>query len=318
MKVSSMLNFSGPIGSMAIFVAALTMAGTTAPVFAGSDNKGELVVGRASMDPKDSLVKLQPFAEYLAKRLKSQGIMAGKALIVPNKRGMSRALRAGRVDLFSETPFSAIELIDEGVAELLALEWKRGVASYYSVFVSRKNQKLSGLADLRGKIIAFEDADSTSAFLLPLAAIRMSGLEAVELFSIQDVPPPDKVGYLFANGEVNIAAWVSMGVADAGAFSNIDWEDWKRVPKSLRDNLDVFHETSPVARSLLLVRAGMPKALKQALYKTLFAMPNDAEGVSVLNKYNKVKKFDPITESVLRDLQATRTLMEHIRENLRD
>jgi len=278
--------------------------------------KSVLVIGRASSNPTDSIPKLKPFSQYLARKLSVQGVKSGKVVIVRDNQEMAEALRSGRIDVFSETPFSAIDLIDRGVAEPLLREWKKGVASYHSVFISRKDRPISSLVELKGKIIAFEDPGSTSAFFLPLAALRAEGLDTVELSSIHSRPPPNKVGYLFARGEVNIAAWVVKGVAAAGAFSNLDWEDLERTPNAVRKNLRVFHETDEVVRSLILVRRGMPPALKNALRDILIRMPDDEDAAFVMKKYNKVKKFDAIDEDIDRSLQNTRRAMTYIREEL--
>jgi len=309
----SLLRRFAAIGMSALLTVSLVLEATADE---RAHEKSDLVVGRASSNPTDSIPKLKPFSRYLAKKLDGLGIKAGKVVIVRNHRELADALRSGRIDVFSETPFSAIDLIDRGVAEPLLREWKKGVASYHSVFISRKDQVISSLAELKGKIVAFEDPGSTSAFFLPLAALRAEELEAVELSSIHSRPPADKVGYLFARGEVNIAAWVVKGVAAAGAFSNLDWEDLERTPNAVRKNLRVFHETAPVVRSLFLVRSGMPMAFKDALRDILIGMPEDEEAAPVLRKYNKVKRFDAIDEEIQQSLENTRRAMAYIREDL--
>jgi len=281
-----------------------------------AQEKSDLVVGRASSNPTDSIPKLKPFSRYLAKKLDGLGIKEGKVVIVRDSREMAEALRSGRIDVFSETPFSAIDLIDRGLAEPLLREWKKGVSSYHSVFISRKDRPISSLGELKGKIVAFEDPESTSAFFLPLAALRAEGLEVAELSSIHSRPPADKVGYLFARGEVNIAAWVVKGAAAAGAFSNLDWEDLERTPNAVRKHLRVFHETASVVRSLVLVRPGLPRTYKDALREILIRMPDDEEAARVLKKYNEVKKFDAIDEEIQRSLENTRRAMAYIREEL--
>ena len=102
---------------------------------------------------------------------------------------MIELLRRGEVDLISETPFSAFFLAAHGGGEIILREWKKGKASYYTVFIARKDSGIDSLADLRGKMIVFEDPGSTSAFLVPFIILREQGFEMVELASPRETPP---------------------------------------------------------------------------------------------------------------------------------
>ena len=163
-----------------------------------------IIVGRVTESPKKHFVKLQKMAHYLAERLANPGLVAGRVVMAKNADQMAHMLRDGQVDIVSETPFSAVKWVDGVGAEPLAREWKKGVASYRTVFISRKSDGVTTLAGLRGRKIAFEDPGSTSAFLIPLAMLRLAGLDTVELTNVRDSVPAGKAGYAFTQGEVNI------------------------------------------------------------------------------------------------------------------
>lgn len=275
-----------------------------------------LVVGRISDNPKKHFSRLEIMADYLAQRLGDSGIDAGRVVMAKDKEHMARLLREGQVDIFSETPFTAVQLADTTAAKMLAREWAKGVASYRTVFFTHKENSIASIADLRGRKIAFEDPDSTSAFLIPLAMIRMSGLETVELMNVRDEVPDDKVGYAFTRNELNMVSWVARRITDVGAFSNLDWEDLARTPEKPKNTLRVFHESEPIMRSLLMARGNLRPEIMAELKEILFSMHSNPEGIKVLKAYNEVKKFDAI-EVEEDSLDEVRRLMSFLMEELR-
>ncbi len=185
---------------------------------------------------------------------------------------------------------------------------EEGGASYNTVIIAKDGSGVTDLDSLRGKVIAFEDAGSTTGFLAPAAILRRHGLELVALSSPRDVPPPDKVGCVFTNGEINIAAWVARGLAHAGAFSNLDWEDVARSREVFKESIHVIYEGAPILRSVLLVRGDMDPAIKSAIHNIMTTMHDDPEAAPVLKSYYKVKQCDALVGDAARDLGAARDM----------
>lgn len=280
------------------------------PGFAGAveslPREQVLVVGRVSSDPKNAVPRIEGLVSYLAAQLGSFGIRKGEALVAWDNDQMIRYLREGRVDLVSETPLSAVRFEKDAGAEIFLREWKKGVSQYHTVFFVRRDSSIRSIADLKGRLMAFEDAGSTSAFLMPLAVLHRAGLETVELSGPGSSVPAGQVGYAFANTEVNIPMWVIRGLADAGVLSNLDWDDLDRNPSSAHKELRVFYQTPPFLRSTMLVRAGLSRDLKEGIAKVLLGMHETAEGEAALNTYYKVSKYDRIEGEVSESLQQAR------------
>jgi phosphonate transport system substrate-binding protein len=182
-------------------------------------------------------------------------------------------LRQAKIDWVSETPFSAVMFVEKGDAEILLRRWKKGVSQYRAVFFAHKKSAIHSLQDLRGKKIAFEDPDSTSAYLLPAATLIQSGFELVQLATPREKPPQDMVGYTFAHKEVNAPMLVYRGLMDAGVLSNLDWEEKDRTLESIKDELDIFHQTANVPRALELVRRSLKPEIKRRLKSVLLKAP---------------------------------------------
>ena len=280
------------------------------------DDTGLIVVGRISENPKKHYPRLKIFADHLAGNLKGFGPTSGAAVIAKDFKTLAGYLRSGQVDVISETPFTALRLIEETGAEILLREWKKGVAEYRTVFFVRRDSDINTFKDLVGRKIAFEDEGSTSAFLVPLSVLRREGYDLVQLSSPREAPPRDKIGYAFARGEINIAIWVAKGLADAGVFSDLDWEELQRTPEIIKKDLRIFFTSNPILRSLVLVRHGMRPELKMQIKEILLNMHTDDEGRKVLKTYYKVKRYDEIKGEAKRSLEELRLLLARIRPEI--
>lgn len=264
-----------------------------------ADDGRKLVLGRISSEPRKHIDRLQAMAEYLASRLAEHGVIGSEIVVVDSVDAMRELFRNGNVDLISETAFAALDLSEDGPAEPLLREWKKGVAQYHTVIVARKDSGIAALEDLRGRKFAFEDPGSTSGYFLPRQALEDTGLDLHKLDNARQAPPEGKVGYSFAKGEINVIAWVNRKLADAGAVSNIDWNDPESAPASLRNDLKIIYETRPIIRSVILVRRSLDAGIRKEIGNILLRMDQTDDGRAVLAKYFKVSRYDRIEGEAL-------------------
>ncbi len=267
-----------------------------------------LVIGRITDSPDKHYKRMTHMAKYLAAELADFGVGGVDVLITSTEDEMVEALRRGRVDILSETPFLALELEEQGVVDILMREWKKGVPEYHSVIVVRKDSPVRSLADLAGRRVSFEDAGSTSGYLLPRAALEDVGLPLLEIANPNRPVPAGRVGYRFSGSEAKVVAAVAEGTADAGAYSNLDWDDEESTPPEVKAQLRILHETKPVIRSTLMVRRSIPAEIKAQLAKVLEHMHESEDGRAAMKKYSKVAKYDRIEGDALRGLEEARRI----------
>jgi len=229
---------------------------------------------------------------YLAGALAARGIRLEALAIAQSLDDMIGLLRAGKVDGVAEGVFPTLYM--SGRERLLApalLAWRKGQREYRSVFFTRSDSPIRTLADLRGRIVAFESPRSTSAFHLPRAELRAAGIAAVPAAAGAD---KGGVRYVFAGSELNQGYWVERGQADAGAFNDGDWE---RLPAHLRRRLRVFHQTAPVLRWLFSFRRGLPEAVTAAVTDELVRMHENAAGRAALAPAEQIARFEPLGQA---------------------
>src|SRR5688500_18770233 len=81
-----------------------------------------LAVGRVTTNPRKDFERHKLFAGYLADRARDPGIVGASVRFAKDAAGMAALLRAGEVDLLSESVFAALELADAAGAELALRE----------------------------------------------------------------------------------------------------------------------------------------------------------------------------------------------------
>jgi len=224
------------------------------------------------------------------------GIKKGKVLLARNNQELIKLVKEGKVDIVTETPFSSMLFIKKAGMKVLLRSWKKGVANYHSVIFVRRDSNIKSLKNLKGKVIAFEDPGSTTGYFLPKAEIMKEGFQLVELNNYREKPPSDKIGYCFANGEVNIGHWVHKGVVAAGVLDNLEYQHPEKVPVKFMPDFKIIYATDEVPRALILIRGNIDPQLQREIKKILVNMKFSKEGRKVMWKMSKTVNFDEFPE----------------------
>ncbi|NYZ62675.1 phosphate/phosphite/phosphonate ABC transporter substrate-binding protein [Luteimonas deserti] len=266
-----------------------------------------LVLGRVSDDPKAHYGQLKPLLDYVVARMGDVGITEGRVLMARDTHQMQSYLRRGRVDWVTETAGSAMLLEARGGARPMLLTERSGVSRYHTIYFARRDSGISSLDDLRGRSVAFQNRQSTSAYIVPAAQLLERGLSLDILLSPHDAAEPASVGYLFARAEVNTASWVHKRLVDVGVLSNIDWDNPRRVPASFKRDMAIFARSPEFPRALELVRGDLPPRVAARLREVLLEAGTDPAAANALASFFGTTAFlpvDPRTRGELDRLRA--------------
>ena len=276
-----------------------------------------LVIGRVSNNPKKHYPRLKGLVDYVVKNLDDPKISMGKVIMAKDNLQMIGLLKTGKVDWITETPISAMLFAEKAQAEIALRRWKRGVPTYYSIFIARKDSGIERLEDLVGKKIGFNDPGSTTSFFIPSAILLRKGIHLVELPHIRAEPEKGKVSYAFSGGdELNLTAWVYQGVAHAVAMSNLDWQSEEDVPKELKKHLKIFYKSKPIPRALELFRKDFDPTLKNKIKKILMTAHQDPAANAALKAYEETTRFDKINPEIQKSLEETGKLLQLVKKKL--
>ena len=281
------------------------------PAFA-AESSPVLVLGRISDDPQVHYAQLKPLLDYVVPRMRGVGIREGRILMARDAQQMASYLRRGRVDWVTETAGTAMLLEQRSGARPLLLTERGGVRQYSTVFFVRRDSPIQQLDQLRGHTLALQSTLSTSAYLVPMTTLLAQGLRP-EILGPMDVPAPDAVGYVFARSELNIAAYVHKRLVDAGAFSDLDWDDERHVPAAFKRDFRIIATTAPVPRAVEMVRGDLAPAVEQRLREVLLQAANDPQAAPALRKFFNTSGFHPVDADSQQRLEALREGLQRVR-----
>lgn len=287
-----------------LLAVALLFLGTVSPAIAVEDHV--LVLGRISDNPQAHYEQLKPLLDYVVPRMRDVGITEGRILMARNAQQMASYLRRGRVDWVTETAGTAMQLQQQAGAKSILITERNGVSRYHTVFFVRRDSGIDSLQALRGRSIAFQNAASTSAYFVPAIELLDLDLPMEILLSPMDRPAAGSVGYLFARSELNISTWVHKRLVDAGAMSNLDWDNPQHMPPAYRDDMQIIHASPPYPRALEMVRGDLDGKVRARLRQVLIEAADDPDAHEALLRFFKTTHFLPIDTGSRHALDALR------------
>lgn len=230
------------------------------------------------------------FVRYVTRKLSSGPEIEGKVLIASTPLDLAKLLEQRKVDFYMESAYPTYVInFTHGAGKLLLRRWKGGMADYHSVIFARRDSGMKRLEDLKGKTIVFEDAGSTSGYLLPKLFLQRRGLKLTEKSRFDGDHPATDIGYVFAGTQEKLVDAVLTKQAAAGAFSD---DDFGGLEEKKRADIAILAQTERLPRHLLSVRTDLAPALAGRLEAILLAMHEDPEGRQILHKADGTTKFD--------------------------
>ena len=257
-----------------------------------------LMFGRVHDDPVRSIRDRQEFVDYMAKKLAPVGITGGRILVVEKMHLLAQALREGKVDLFHDSVVPAMVLAKWAGSVPFLRQWKYGEADYEGVIVVKKSSGIKNISDLKGKVIAFEEPHSTSAYILPRMLLEEKKLKLIKVKPFETVKP-DLIGYI--NGSDGNAP--NLLVTDRADAATTTLREIERLKPEVREDLKVIAKTRSVPRQIIAIRKDLDPKIVNALREVLLSMDKDPEGKEVLKRQQNTAKIDEIPPGSLNELK---------------
>ena len=267
-------------------VIALVLGAAAQVHAAGQAPVKSITLGFVSEKPQPEIEgRFQDFMRYVGQKLSVET----KVVAAPTVSQLTRLLDEKKVDFYMDSPYPTYLVNRQGAARLLLRRWKSGMAEYHSIIFAKKNSRVNGLGDLKGKIIAFEDPGSTSAYFLPKVFLLKKGFQLTEKPAPESKLLPKETGYIFTYSTAKTVDLVLSDKAAAGAFSNDDYEG---IDEKAKAQIVKLGETESLPRSLVSIRKDLDPGMAKRLKETLSAMQNDEEGRKILAQTDGTTKFD--------------------------
>ncbi|HEY9649883.1 MAG TPA: phosphate/phosphite/phosphonate ABC transporter substrate-binding protein, partial [Coleofasciculaceae cyanobacterium] len=240
--------------------------------------------------------------------LKQFGFSVGEVKVASDLETIASWIKAGEVDVYFDSPYPAMIINEKTGAQPILRRWKDGQPDYHTVIFTMSDRKIKSLADLKGKMIGFDEVSSTTGYLLPMNQLLKAGLKPVETSPTNEVVKADEVGYVFSDDDENTIQWVINGKVAAGA---VDINSFMEVPEESRKAITILAESEKVARHVVMVKPGMAPQQVEAIKAALMAMDKTPEGKTILKEFEETAKFDEFPTQA--DIDKMRKLYEEVK-----
>ena len=280
---------------------------------AAAPARDTLVIGSISRSIKEEIETFRPLAGYLEPRLGAAGIRDVKIVVATTAAEMSSQLAKGEVDLYIDSLFMIAQMVRETGAKPFLRRWKKGMAEYRTLFVVRNDSGIRSLDDLRGKVVAFDDPQSSSGHLLPRAMLLDRGYRLIQVSDPAAPVPPDAIGFVFSMDDVNTMFWVDHGKVAAGVTS-ADFLDL--YEKKRKDTLVVIARSINIPRQVVAHRSGLDPAVVAELERVLIAMATTEAGRQALQEFQKTTRFDHFPAGVEATFAPIHAMLDRLNANL--
>ncbi|MQY42528.1 phosphonate ABC transporter substrate-binding protein [Epibacterium sp. SM1969] len=215
---------------------------------------------------KDRIVRYTPFEKYLEREL---GVDV-EIFTAGNYDGVIQAIGADQIEFafFGSSSYAAAYTGTDGKVEPLVSRLRKdGSTGYYSVLVTRCEDGYEKITDLKDKVVAFADPDSTSGYAVPYFNIA------------KEVDPKTYFSAIpFSGSHEAGVAGVVQGTFDAAATWQNNATDgrWQRmIEKGMIEEGQIcpIWQSPEITSGPFTARANIPQELKDAMKELVMTIP---------------------------------------------
>jgi len=180
--------------------------------------------------------------------------------------GTVQALTSGQIHMaqMGASAYASAWIDSNGNVEPLVTNKETdGQLGYHSILIVKADTPFKSIEDLKGKTLAWADANSTSGYLIPLVSLRAAGIEPDKHFGKTLFSGGHEQSVLgVINGQFESAfTWSSKGHNAGQIRAMVD----RGVLKM--DQFRVIWESPLIPNPLVVVRKDMPEDMKRELRK---------------------------------------------------
>ncbi len=257
----------------------------------------ELRIGAISASPKKASEEYSLLAGYLKSKL---GVKNVSVVIARTSLEMAVLLKQGKEDVVIDNPFASYALQNSSNSEIVLGSVENDSPSYRSVYIVTKKSKIKNTDDLKGKMIAFKQNNSASAYFLPKADLLRRGVKLVEKEGPTSKVSPDETGYYFSNDNDATIEHLYKGKVEVGAMSESNYsEKLGEYPDTFR----VLDYTADISGHVVSFRKDFDSDLKTRISEALLNAGSDLPGKTALESidlqgFKKIEKGSEIDKNM--------------------
>jgi phosphonate transport system substrate-binding protein len=278
-----------PILVAAVLAVAVSALAASAAPQAGWPKK--LVFG---IIPTDSSANITERYDNLVRHLETRLGVPIDVKVATDYAGVITGMQFKHIDFAYFGPKSYVEAAKRANAEAFVIEVSQdGTNGYHGLIITKKGSGLKTVADLKGKVWAFVDPNSTSGTLVPMVYfLNELKIDPERYFS--------KVVYSGSH-EASMLS-VKAGRIDGASTNDLDMARGNGKQWNADEDFEIIWTSRLIPGSPMAYRSDLPETLKKAL-AAAFLDYKDRDGLEML----KIREYAPVTDATYNPI---RELME--------
>nr|WP_213394056.1 phosphonate ABC transporter substrate-binding protein [Yoonia sp.] len=293
-----------------IIATALMTTALTTSAFAGGHQIAEFRIGLlGGENAQDRLASNECFRAYTEEAL---GVPT-RLFTAADYNGVIQGLIGGTLDMawLGASAYAAVYVEDPDAVEPILVKTNLdGSFTYHSIGFARADSGITSLDDMKDKVFAFGDPNSTSGYLIPLVEIPAEGypMEPGEFFSdVVFVGGHEQTIVAVANGDV------AAGVTWADGLG--DWEDGynsgalRRASDAglvdMNDLVEIW-KSKPIPEGPIVLRTALPDDVKATMVELTANLHTVDEACAYGVAAGETAGFTPIGHDAYETIIAVR------------
>jgi phosphonate transport system substrate-binding protein len=259
----------------------------------------ELRMGVSSAENEAMAIsRNEPVARYLADKL---GVPV-RIYRVADYAGLVEGMRANQMEFarFGPAVYSlGRRIMGDRLRPMLRDMDLEGSEGYYSIVIVKSDSPYQSMADLKGKVMAFADPNSTSGYAFPRYFLKRQGFDPATHFRATTFTGGhDNSVRAIVNGQFDAAAthWTN---EKSGMVQRL--ESRNMVPKG---STRIVWRSPLIPNSPFCVRSDLPQAMVDLMIGAMLAMKDDAPEVWKNYTEGQVSRFVPARHEDYLDVVA--------------
>ncbi|OBQ52721.1 phosphonate ABC transporter substrate-binding protein [Halodesulfovibrio spirochaetisodalis] len=255
-------------------IAACMFVSLAAPAFAASGNEAWPSKIRIGFIPTEGNADIKKRFAPLTKHLHEMLGVEVEAFSASDYAGIITAMAHKHIDFAYFGPKSYTEAAEKAGAQALVMELnKQGQPGYTGIIIVRKDSDMQKLADIKGRVFAFTDPNSTSGYLVPNVLFARDMNVKPEKFFKQ-------VKFSGSHG-ASILSVKNKGV-EVAATNNIDLDRMIEKGQVSMNDFRILWRSELIPGAPMAARRDLPQSLKAAFAGAMLMFNADKAGIEKL------------------------------------
>lgn len=216
-------------------------------------------------DPAVQLKKYKPLLDILSKETGNEVILVQTSCYSK----MNRAFLDREIDIGILNAFSYIQIAAQAGLIPLARRVIGNRGTYQSYIIVRREGNIFDYSDIKDKIFAFSDPNSTTGYLLPKIMLKNNGI----------YPETDLKEILFIGKHDSTIYAVLNWTASAGAVASYIYDS---TDIKIKEKIRILDKSDPVPLGPMVIRKDLGKELENKIKKIILSLDKSEEGKTAL------------------------------------